>query len=271
MEPTSSTIVSQFIIDCARLERFTRPLIFGLNGPQGSGKTTVALGAIKYAAQHGLHGIAVSIDDFYLTYAQQAQLAAKHLDNPYLQQRGYPGTHDIGLGTATLEQLSKINTTRESVQIPRYDKSCHNGQGDRLPQEQWTKVQPPLDFVIFEGWCVGFTPVTNQSIQDSSLEQINDLLKDYTQWYNLFTGFIQLKADDTQNTVAWRIQAEDKMRAMGVPAMNDKAIRSYIENFLPAYKLYMPTLNYWLERANLATLVIEINRDRAVLDYKVKI
>ena len=40
--------------------------------------------------------------------------------------------------------------------MPRYDKSAHEGKGDRAKEEDWDKVDGPLDLVIVEGWMLGF-------------------------------------------------------------------------------------------------------------------
>ena len=81
-----------------------------------------AMGAFGHPA------LAISIDDFYLTHLEQRALAAAHPENPYLEHRGYPGTHDVGLGTAVLRAL---RASADPVEIPRYDKSAHAGRGDR--------------------------------------------------------------------------------------------------------------------------------------------
>jgi hypothetical protein len=62
----------------------------------------------QMARDDGLRGATVSIDDFYLNRQEQTELAKKHRDNPYLQHRGFPGTHDILLGTRVLRELKSI-------------------------------------------------------------------------------------------------------------------------------------------------------------------
>lgn len=47
------------------------------------------------------------------------------------------------------------------IEVPIFKKSLHNGQGDRLPIEQWKKIQGPLDLVLVEGWMLGFQSVEN--------------------------------------------------------------------------------------------------------------
>jgi len=215
--------------------------------------------------KYRLRGITISIDDFYLTRAEQVQLAAQHAANPYLQQRGYPGTHDIRLGCETLANLRAINSTQQAVAIPRYDKSAHGGEGDRMPRTDWPVVQPPLDYVILEGWCVGFTPLREDEIQDKHLIEVNRQLSHYAEWHTFFDAFMQLSAQNIHDTVRWRIEAEQKMRAQGKAGMSDERIRAYIERFLPAYELYLPGLGSNPPVLS-PRLMIEIAGDRSVLN-----
>jgi D-glycerate 3-kinase len=69
-----------------------RPFIIGLNGVQGVGKTTLVRAlASALRNDEGLPTLVVSIDDFYLTHADQQALATAHLDNALVQCRGEPG------------------------------------------------------------------------------------------------------------------------------------------------------------------------------------
>lgn len=69
-----------------------RPFIIGLNGVQGVGKTTLVRAlAQTLQERQGLPTLVVSIDDFYLTHADQLALAAAHPDNALVQYRGEPG------------------------------------------------------------------------------------------------------------------------------------------------------------------------------------
>ena len=111
-----------------------------------------ALGAIP----HSIPTIVISIDDFYLSHEDQSRLAADHPKNPLIQHRGQPSTHDLNLATSVLSSLRAGQKTR----IPSYDKSAFNGQGDRIPDSEWTTVNEIGDrsakLVILEGWCLGF-------------------------------------------------------------------------------------------------------------------
>ena len=103
-----------------------RPLMVGLQAPQGGGKTTLVNYLLELLPQFGLRGAAVSIDDFYLPRAGQLALAAAYPGNPYLEHRGYPGTHDIDLGVRTLDALRGLGTdgAGRSALVPAYDKSA---------------------------------------------------------------------------------------------------------------------------------------------------
>ncbi|PID64738.1 MAG: kinase, partial [Gammaproteobacteria bacterium] len=70
-------------------------LYIGINGSQGSGKTTLADYLVMRLRQAGQHVCALSIDDFYLTKKQRQTLA--QTVHPLLATRGVPGTHDVDL------------------------------------------------------------------------------------------------------------------------------------------------------------------------------
>ncbi|GAM86304.1 hypothetical protein ANO11243_043160 [Dothideomycetidae sp. 11243] len=130
------------------------PFFVGINGVQGAGKTTLVstLKSTLSSPPHSLPTAVLSIDDLYLPHEEQVALAARHRDNPLVQHRGQPSTHDIGLGTDVFAALS---ARKESVALPSYDKSRFDGSGDRRPRSKWQSVGQ-VDVVIFEGWCVGF-------------------------------------------------------------------------------------------------------------------
>lgn len=265
IQETTASLIADFVVKVLAQCPEKRPLFIGLNGPQGSGKTTATRSAVELLAErHHLRGIAISIDDFYLTREAQVKLAEQFAPNPYLKQRGYPGTHDIRLGSKKFAELSEINAAPLPVLIPRYDKSLHDGEGDRCPEAEGTSVSPPLDFVILEGWCVGFTPVEKERISDANLLQVNALLAAYSDWYRFLDALIQLRAENIHDTVRWRIEAEQNMRAQGKAGMSDERISAYIGRFLPAYDLYLPQLEKKPPKIS-PRLVIDIGSDRGVI------
>lgn len=107
----------------------------------------------------------LSLDDIYLTHADQVALAEKYPSNPLLQHRGQPSTHDLALGEEVFASLAAERPTA----IPQYDKSAFEGQGDRVPTTQWEVVneqgQKKVKVVIFEGWCVGFRAWDDETLR----------------------------------------------------------------------------------------------------------
>jgi D-glycerate 3-kinase len=236
-----------------------RPLIVGLSAPQGAGKTTLTGDLCRRAEAKGLRAVSLSVDDFYLTHREQTELARQNPSNPYLQHRGYPGTHDVALATDTLLRLKHIGAGG-SVAIPAYDKSAREGAGDRRPKDAWPQINGPLDFVIFEGWMLGFTPLPPGALHDPAMSAINGRLGAYSAWTSLLDAFIWLEPEDPLFTVAWRIEAERNMKAAGRPGMTDAEVRAFIEGFIPAYRTYLPWLAGHLPA--LPTLHLVIGRDR---------
>lgn len=114
---------------------------------------------------YSLSVVTLSLDDIYLTHADQVTLAQAHPTNPLLQHRGQPSTHDLVLG----EQVFTSLAAEKPTAIPQYDKSAFSGQGDRVPQSQWEVVngegQTKVKVVIFEGWCVGFRAWDDQTLR----------------------------------------------------------------------------------------------------------
>ena len=196
----------------------TTPLFVAIQGPQGSGKTflTSQLCDILRSPPHSLSVATLSIDDLYLPHADLVALAKRHGENVLLQGRGQPGTHDVQLARTLLRDLLHINDSgspggRNSTRVllPVYDKSLHNGAGDRT--QNVVAVDPLVDVVILEGWCVGFFPLPSEEIEKRWAEQfrgntstiqryrkedileLNELLKEYVALWDFFTVFIQVR------------------------------------------------------------------------------
>jgi D-glycerate 3-kinase len=211
-----------------------RPVVVGLQAPQGAGKTTICARLLAALPGLGLRGASVSIDDFYLPRPEQLALAAAHPANPYLEHRGYPGTHDIDLGDRTLGALRALAAGR-TLRVPVYDKSQHGGRGDRAPESGWRDVAGPLDLVIVEGWMLGFEPVAESELPDRRLVFSNRALAEYDRWYRHLDAFIVLRPLEWNYVVEWRIEAEENMKAAGRPGLSREAIEDYVRRFLPAY------------------------------------
>ncbi|KAI9273516.1 P-loop containing nucleoside triphosphate hydrolase protein [Helicostylum pulchrum] len=226
------------------------PMVVGLSGCQGSGKTTLCdTLAHVLKENHDLNVVQFSLDDLYLTHKDQALLSQKYKTNPLYQQRGQAGSHDLELAKQTFEALDRNEGT---VAIPVYDKSLHDGKGDRLDKSQWKYVKAPVDIVLFEGWMVGFKPV--QKIQDTTTLigctvqdalVMNQLLKKYQKdIYPFFDIFIHLSPFDIGQVYQWRLQQEHHMKSSrGVNGLSDEQVKKFVDSYMPAYQLYLPRLD----------------------------
>ncbi|OCH86087.1 P-loop containing nucleoside triphosphate hydrolase protein [Obba rivulosa] len=237
------------------------PFIVGVQGPQGSGKTFLTSRLRDVLAKHALSVVVLSIDDLYLPHVGLVELAAAHPQNALLKGRGQPGTHDVALGTETLEKLRCINESPNAeVRIPRFDKSLFDGEGDRV---EGALVRSPVDVVIFEGWCVGFYPVDEEEIlrrwdrpvprlgedffekrgfRKEDVIEVNERLREYVKWWDMLHAFIQIKPVESHPysyIYKWRLQQEHAMKASnGGRGMTDAQVEAFVDRYIPGYVFF---------------------------------
>lgn len=146
----------------------SKPLVVGISGAQGSGKSTLCRFLEALLAEHGLRTVTLSLDDFYLTHAEREALARDV--HPLLVTRGVPGTHDAALIEATLDAL--LARQPATLRLPRFDKATD----DRAPERVWSVVDNNFDVVLFEGWCIGAQPQAeaDQAVPVNALERDED-------------------------------------------------------------------------------------------------
>jgi len=214
------------------------PLILGVNGAQGSGKSTLSdLLERLFIEKYDLKAVTLSLDDFYFTRKERQSLS--DTVHPLLLTRGVPGTHDTGLAIKTISELLKGES---EVRIPRFDK----GSDDRYAQEFWTVVDGSVDIIIFEGWCLGAEAQKQQALEQpiNELEQKHDLAGlwrnyvneklrgDYAELFNLIDTWIMLKAPSFDVVYNWRLEQEQKLRASAPDSKNimtDEQIAHFIK------------------------------------------
>ncbi len=196
-----------------------RSILVGLSGPQGSGKTTTAARLQAGLGARGLTCAVVSLDDFYLTRSERAQLAATV--HPLLATRGVPGTHDVAMMTVTLRTLSTAQNG-QVTRLPAFDKA----QDDRAPQDDWPAFKGRPDVIILEGWCVGAAPqapdVLAAPINDLEAAAdadaawrtyVNDQLAGpYRGFFASFDLMVALIAPSFECVYAWRAEQETALR-----------------------------------------------------------
>ena len=220
------------------------PVAVGLSAPQGCGKTTLVDILVERFAAEGLVCAAVSYDDFYLKGADQDARASASPSNPLLQVRGNAGTHDLPLGTETLNALL-AGGGEDPLLLPRYDKAQRDGRGDRAPIESWPQLPSQPDLILLEGWMAGFQPVPPTAAllgEREGLAEVNERLAAYEAWHELMDAWVVLGVDDPSVVYTWRLQAERAMAASGRPGMTDDGVADFVSRYMPAYEAFLPAL-----------------------------
>lgn len=244
-------------------EPLNRPLVQGILGGQGTGKTTLC-GILTLILEHlGYATISLSLDDLYQTYAERQHLQQQ---DPRFRWRGPPGTHDLGLGINILEQLCNPDQN-DPIPLPRFDKSAHGGLGDRA-QPEWVTA---ADVILFEGWFVGVQPLEPALITKASsflkteadqafVQEINRRLRDYRPLWERLDRLMMLWPQDYRLSRQWRQQAEDQAIATGKSGMSAAEVAQFVEYF---WRTLPPDLFLRPMRQNpqRVELVIEIEDD----------
>lgn len=253
------------------------PLVLGISAPQGCGKTTLTEQLTELFTFLGVRVAGVSIDDFYLTRAEQQALADANPGNRLLELRGNAGSHDLALGERCLAALKGCDSAQKEVAVPRYDKSAFEGKGDRAPEATWPRVSGPVQLVLFEGWMLGFRPGGGGDAAPSSLtaderrdlEPVDAALQSYpTRWDRFVDSWLVVRVGDPRWVFAWRLQAEQAMRANGKTGMSDDGVADFVSRYLPAYAQYLPSL--YAQGPTTArkgkTLVVEVDEKRSPVE-----
>jgi len=242
------------------------PPIIGIGGCQGSGKTTYARQAAQqFGAAH------FSIDDIYLTKAERQKMAAAI--HPLFAVRGVPGTHDITLGQSVIDQLSSAKPDTETP-IPAFDKL----QDDRAPQHTWPVFKGRPTAIIIDGWCVGATPITPDTLTTpvNALEREQDaearwrtawnkaLTDIYRPWFDRFDKTLYLAAPSFDVVVDWRSEQEAGLMQLP-PAALPPERRDAICQFIAYYE---HLTRHMLAGGVKADAVASLDTSRSVCDLR---
>lgn len=213
-----------------------RPLVVGVNGAQGSGKSTLCRFLEVLLAGRGLRAVTLSLDDLYLTKAQR-QEAARTI-HPLFATRGVPGTHDVALGMAVLDAVAQ----GRDFTLPRFDKATD----DRAPQGM--AVTGPVDVLLLEGWCLGTVPQPAEDLRQpiNRLEAEEDaqglwrgevnrrLATDYAALFGRIDLLVMLAVQGFEVVRANRRLQEQKLALRnpgGAGVMDDAALDRFVMHY----------------------------------------
>ncbi|KAH8696825.1 P-loop containing nucleoside triphosphate hydrolase protein [Phaeosphaeriaceae sp. PMI808] len=269
----------------AQHDQTSKPIILGISGLQGSGKSTWASKIVDILeTQHKLHAITISLDDLYKTHEDLITQRDKNPENKLYRTRGQPGTHEEQLAAQFFQSLKDYDGAG-ILKIPSFDKSKFNGEGDRAPQSEWPSISCKPDVVVFEGWCVGFQPLPSSVIEEkyklalsgklsintpaqhllTHLLEINENLKRYCEVFmgpQHFDFFIHIDTADLRNVYTWRLQQEHKMIEAKGTGMSDEQVRSFIDGYMSSYEVYLDQLRegLFVDRGRQVRVVLDLSR-----------
>ena len=233
---------------CNLQQQSGQPLIVGISGAQGSGKTTLTLILGEWLERElDLATAYLSLDGLYLRKAQRRELSRKV--HSLMETRGVPGTHDVAQAADLLDVLVDVDH-EQTVALPVFDKALD----DRAPIGQWPVVRAPVDVVLFEGWCVGARPQPPESLAETlnTLEAetdrsgrwrryVNERLRtDYASLFLRLDLLIMLRIPNFEKVVEWRSLQEQKLRerlrgrpriAAQLSGMSDAEIAHFVQHY----------------------------------------
>lgn len=249
------------------------PVLIGLCGPQGSGKSSTAARLRVRLAGLNLIAVVSSLDDFYLTRAERQALAVKV--HPLLATRGVPGTHDVALMEGTIHALLTADA-QSIVAIPTFDKAAD----DRLPTAAWQQHQGRADVVLVEGWCVGALPQDTAALEQpvNAFERDEDadgswrtqvnitLARDYAPLFERLDLRLMLRAPSFDCIYRWRMEQEAGLDNSGSSA-GPRMLPDEMHRFIAHYE----RLTRWLLQTEPANLIADLDVDRTPYRWRRKV
>jgi D-glycerate 3-kinase len=270
-QPDLDATIARFIDRKIRLspKLEAAPIIVGLCGAQGIGKSTVSRRvAIKLRAlRHST--LVIGLDDLYLPRSERLRLAKTI--HPLLKTRGVPGTHDTKLGLALLNAAKQPGL----LSLPRFDKAID----DRIPRAQWLTADSRPAVILLEGWCVGAVAQSEADLIEpvNELERLEDADCTWRQFVNdalrgtyrgLFAkldALILLSAPSFDIVTTWRRQQESQLHDELRSSKNCRKTmnKTEIDRFVLHYERL--TRHILLEMPERADLVLHLDTERKVV------
>ncbi len=215
--------------------------VVGINGAQGTGKSTLAKLLQCLITADGFNVVNLSIDDFYYPSAKREHLA--QTVHPLLRARGVPGTHDVALALEIVESLRTLSNIEQLI-LPAFDKAMD----EPVAADERVSVYGPVHLLLLEGWFLGAQPETTQALDTpvNELEKTQDPQKSWRSFVNteLAGGYqklfamldmlVLLKAPSFEQVYEWRTLQEHKLIAKqqaGTATMTDAELVDFIQRF----------------------------------------
>ena len=253
-----------------------KPLMIGLAGGQGSGKTTISsILTLILQKYFKLKVFKVSIDDFYKTRKDRKLLSKnKH---PLLMTRGVPGTHDVDLMLKFFRNVK--SKSFKNLTVPKFNKAID----DRCKKSLWHKLKSKPDVIIFEGWCVGAKAQTNKQLKKpiNSLEKVHDkgikwrfhvnnqLKTKYKTLFKQLDGLLYLKAKNFNILRNWRLKQERKLWVQTRNKKNLKIMSSGdVINFMQTYQRI--TQQMFKDAIKSSSIIMNLNNNHQIEKIKFK-
>ena len=256
--------ISGHILKLTDIEKIYMPLfkkirskkMIMIAGSQGSGKSSLSeLIRVIYKKHYKKKVAIISIDDFYHSIKKRNQISRDM--HPLFSVRGVPGTHDI---TLLRNVLWKIKKKQFPIYLPIFDKT-------KDARKKYRKKISSSDLVIFEGWCVGASPLPNEYLfkniniieKDSDKQNIwrknyNRYLKDYQDLFKLFNYYIYILTPSWENVISWKYKQELKLRSQ----KSNLKLLSKLKEFI----MYYEKITRWMMKTSKLNSNILIKVDK---------
>jgi D-glycerate 3-kinase len=222
-------------------------LVVGLQGGQGTGKTTLSRYLVSLFSGEGLRAAALSLDDFYRSLDERRKLAAEFPGNPfYALPRGMPGTHRTPFLEDHLARLQR----GEPADLPVFDKGAHDGEGEIASRT--VPIRGRQDLVLVEGWCLGMPRVTAQELLEicrrallaglprASVEDYEAVLAHlppYLPIWKRIDLFVMLRPDSDGLHERWRLEQERELIDRTGTGLREAQVRELVRHYLPFTRL----------------------------------
>ena len=235
-----------------------QPVLIGVSGAQGSGKTTACQ---LLEAANRPRFVQFSIDDVYLDHVQRAELAAR--THPLFVTRGPPGTHDIALAQRTIDQLMTAVADTQTP-LPRFDKV----KDVLKPISDWPVACGRPEAILVDAWCLGALPVSpSPPLNVVEEEDTNGVWREtqnvflrtiYADWFATFNAIIYLRAPSWGVVRSWRGQQEVTLRGRALTPDEE----AWIDRFILHYERITRSM---MEGGVKADRVVQIDAYRHVV------